>query len=311
MSVFLIIIISLLLFVILGFGADLVVINLKELSNKLGLKLFFLGMILGIVTSLPELAVGINAAIRGIPTVSVGNLLGGIIVLLGLILGTNLLLHKEVKTDGEFKSFLPISLIIILPIFLGLDGKFGPIDGALMIISYLIILWLVYRRNKFLEFPNIEIVVKKTVAKEFFYIIIGLAMIILSSSLIIKIAEYLLNIFEISPLLVGLLVFAIGTNLPEITVAFKAWRRKSSELSVSNLIGSAAANIFVLGIVSTTTTIAITLDKEFFLLAGTLIVLTILFSIFYKTDKKFTSFEGAILLLVYFLFLFLQYFLFL
>lgn len=310
MIIFWVIIALLLLFIVLGYGADLVVFNLKELGNKLGLKLFFLGMILGMVTSLPELAVGINSAIRGIPAISVGNLLGGVIVLLGLILGASLLLHREVKTDGEIKSFLPVSLIVILPLVLSLDGKLGIYDGCIMILSYLLLMWFVYRTNRLLEMPVVEMIDKKTINKEIFYIVVGLALIIFSSSLIIRIAEYLLGIFDVSPLIVGLLVFSIGTNLPEITVAFKAWRKKSSELSVSNLIGSAAANIFVLGTVSTMVQTNIALDKEFVLLAGTLVILVTLFGVFYRTGKKFSSFEGAVLLAVYCLFVFLQYFLF-
>jgi len=309
MSIFITFVLMVLLFIVLGFGADLVVFNLKEIGNKLGLKLFFLGMILGVVTSLPELAVGINSATRGLPAISAGNLLGGIIVLFGLVLGTSLLLHKEVKTDGEIKSFLPVALIIILPIFLSLDGKLGIFDGTLMILVYLILLWFIYRQSKILELPTVEIVVEKTVSKEIVYVFSGLVLIIFSSSLIVRLAEQLLTIFYISPLLVGLLIFAIGTNLPEITVAFKAWRRKSSELSVSNLIGSAAANIFVLGIVSSLSEINILLNKEFLLLSGTLIILSILFSIFYKTGKKFSNIEGSVLLAIYCLFLFLQYYL--
>lgn len=310
MIIFWVIIALLLLFIVLGYGADLVVFNLKELGNKLGLKLFFLGMILGMVTSLPELAVGINSAIRGIPAISVGNLLGGVIVLLGLILGASLLLHREVKTDGEIKSFLPVSLIVILPLVLSLDGKLGIYDGCIMILSYLLLMWFVYRTNRLLEMPVVEMIDKKTINKEIFYIVVGLALIIFSSSLIVRAAEYLLGIFDVSPLIVGLLVFSIGTNLPEITVAFKAWRKKSSELSVSNLIGSAAANIFVLGTVSTMVQTNIALDKEFVLLAGTLVILVTLFGVFYRTGKKFSSFEGAVLLAVYCLFVFLQYFLF-
>lgn len=310
MIIFWVIIALLLLFIVLGYGADLVVFNLKELGNKLGLKLFFLGMILGMVTSLPELAVGINSAIRGIPAISVGNLLGGVIVLLGLILGASLLLHREVKTDGEIKSFLPVSLIVILPLVLSLDGKLGIYDGCIMILSYLLLMWFVYRTNRLLEMPVVEMIDKKTINKEIFYIVVGLALIIFSSSLIVRAAEYLLGIFDVSPLVVGLLVFSIGTNLPEITVAFKAWRKKSSELSVSNLIGSAAANIFVLGTVSTMVQTDIALNKEFFLLVSTLVVLVTLFGVFYRTGKRFSSLEGAVLLAVYCLFVFLQYFLF-
>ncbi len=308
MNIFLAIIIMLLLFIVLSYGADLVIFNLREIGNKLGLKVFFLGMILGMITSLPELSVGVNSVIRGIPAISVGNLLGGIIVLLGLVLGSSLLLHREVQTDGEIKSFLPISLMLLLPIFLSFDGVIGGPDGFIMIAAYLLLIWSIYRRNRSLELPSVEIISRKVIVKEIFFIIFGIILIIVSSGLIVKLVDYLLQIFTVSPLVIGLLLFALGTNLPEITVAFKAWRKKSSELSVSNLLGSTVANVFVLGVVSSMIKIEIELNKEFYLVAITFFLLTALFGIFYRTGKKMTAVEGACLLAVYFIFIFLQYF---
>lgn len=307
MNIFLAISAITLLFITLGYGADLVVFNLKQIGNKLGIKVLFLGIILGFFTSLPEMSIGINSIIKEIPEMSAGNLFGGILVIIGLILGTSLLLHREVKTDGEIKIVLPLSLSILLPLVLSLDGLLSIFDGFAMIVVYLLLVWFIYRQTKSLEIPVVEIVDRKVLNKEIFLTIAGFAMIVVSSGLIVRLATYLLYIFSVSPFIIGLLVFSLGTNLPEITVAFKAWRKKSSELSVSNLMGSAVANVFIFGVTCSVMPTKIILNKEYYLLAITLVTMIFCFGLFYRTGKKMTAYEGAVLLGIYFIFVILQF----
>lgn len=308
MNVLLSVLAIILLFVILGYGADLVVLNLRQIGNKLGLKVFFLGIVLGLFTSLPELSVGVSSIVEKIPEISAGTLLGGILVIIGLILGTSLMLHREVKTDGEYKSFISLSSLLFLPIVLSWDGQLSIWDGFIMMIFYLFVVWFFYLQNKSVELPKVEIIDRQIVSKEIFSMIIGFVLLLVSSGLIVRLAHYLLNIFSVSPFMVGLLAFSLGTNLPEITISFKAWRKKSSELSVSNLLGSAVANVFILGVISSVMPIKIVLDREYYLLAIAFLIMIVLFGIFYRTGKKMTSREGTCLLIVYFVFILLQYF---
>ena len=307
MNVFLAILAILLLFIILGYGADLIVFNLRQIGIKFGIKLFFLGIVLGLFTSLPEMSIGINSIIKEVPEMSAGNLFGGILVILGLILGTSLLLNREVKTDGEIKIFLPLSLSILLPLALSLDGLLSVFDGFAMIAVYLLLIWFIYKQTRTLEIPAIEIVDRKILTKEIFLTIAGFIMIIVSSGLVVRLSTYLLHIFSVSPFIIGLLVFSLGTNLPEITVALKAWRKKSSELSVSNLMGSAVANVFIFGVTCSIMPTKIILNKEYYLLAATTVAMVFFFSLFYRTGKKMTAFEGAVLLAIYFTFIFMQF----
>lgn len=76
MSLILNIVILLVLFAALGLAADLAVKNIRSIALTLRLKLFSLGIILGIMTTLPELSVGINATIEDAAGLSVGNLMG-------------------------------------------------------------------------------------------------------------------------------------------------------------------------------------------------------------------------------------------
>ena len=64
MSIFLNVLILLALFALLGITADLAVNNIRFIAQSLKLKLFALGIVLGLFTTLPELAVGINANIE-------------------------------------------------------------------------------------------------------------------------------------------------------------------------------------------------------------------------------------------------------
>lgn len=68
------------MFVVLGGSAGLVVRNIKYIASALHIKLFAFGIVLGLITTLPELSVGINATIDGVAALSVGNLLSGLSV---------------------------------------------------------------------------------------------------------------------------------------------------------------------------------------------------------------------------------------
>lgn len=307
MNIFFVILFLIVLFVILGYGADLVISNLKEIGKSLGLKLFFLGIILGLITSLPEFSVGVNSIIRDIPAVSAGNLLGGIIVLMSLILGLNILFNREIITDGKIINLIPFFILILIPFFLSLDGIIGGIDGVILMLSYLFTVWFLYKKNQPKIIPSLEMINRREISREIFFMAVGLVLIVVSSSLIVRLAENFLEVFSISPLLVGVLIFSLGTNLPELSISFKAWRKKNSELSISNLLGSAAANIFVLGVVASMQKIEIKINQEFCLIASTFLVLIALFAIFYRSQKKFSFFEGLAFVLVYILFLFAQY----
>ena len=75
------------LFYLLGKSADLMVLNVRRLGEALGVKIFAFGIVLGFLTSFPEIAVGVNSLLLDIRSLSLGNLFGGILVTFGLILG--------------------------------------------------------------------------------------------------------------------------------------------------------------------------------------------------------------------------------
>lgn len=293
------------LFLVLGLSADFAVKNIKYIALSLRLKMFVLGAILGIATTLPELSVGINAALKGVSGVSAGNILGGITVIIGLILGVSLILHKNIDTENNLKSLIPVLIVILSPFLLGTDGVFSAIDGIIMISLYLILIIYLYKTGKsnIISGEGLIILEKKKISKALLFSLLGIIIVILSSSFIVELASNLLEKTGMSKLMLGILVFSIGTNLPEITIALTSWKRKASELSVSFLISSAFTNIFALGIISIFKPITFQIGPSYYVLAFFLSLIMILFVIFAFSDKKLSRREGVVLLFAYLAFL--------
>ncbi len=295
------------LFYILGKTADLLVVETKILGERLKMRIFFLGIILGFLTSMPELAIGLNAATKNASAISFGNLVGGIIVLFGLILGISVFLNRSIATDGKTKNILPLLIYLFLPLVFGLDGSISPVEGIALIVGYVLLIFHLYattrgnkKRVKKIKLSGIEFT--KTIFL-FGGSIIG---IILISNLIIRLTLSVLQIFVISPFIIGLLAYSLGTNLPEIMITIRAWKNNTKELSVSNLIGSAIANGCIIGIVAFINIIPVTVNAGYYLLMFFMAVLFGKLLAFYESDSALTRREGIVLAVIYFLFVIVQ-----
>lgn len=293
----------LILFYLLGKAADLVVGQVREIAKKLGIKIFFLGLLLGVFTTLPELTIGVNALINNVQEISLGNLLGGIMVLFGFILGVSLILNRKIKTDGQIKNFLPVLIYLFAPMLFGLDGKIGFIDGIILTLSYFLLLYYLYLLHKNSNPLHLELARNGRVLKNLFFVLFGLIVVVTLSNLIIRCTTILLTNFKIPGFLVGLILFSIGTNLPEIIVTIKSWLKNIKELSISNLIGSAMANILIIGIFSSIKIFSIEINLDYYILMFFLALILFCLLIFYKSKNELSRNEGIVLLLIYLLFL--------
>lgn len=307
MPIFLSIIILIGLFIILGGSAIVVVNNVKKIALHLGIPMFILGAILGILTSFPEFSIAVSASINNVRDISIGNLFGGIMVILGLILGLCMILNRKIKTDGDVMTPLPGFFLLILPLILGLDRVLSFNDGLILCIGYVTFLTHLYYKNQHVHDIHPVIVKKKTVIKEILLAIGGTLTIVIASSLIINIATHLLLKFSISQFLLGLIVFSIGTNLPELTVIITSWRKKIRGISFSHILGSAIVNPLILGIMAMISPLTMTIDFSYILILYFFILISILLLYFYRSNRTLSRPEGVVLILIFLMFTYLQY----
>lgn len=297
------------LFFFLGKGAALVVNNLKAIAQRLGLSIGTLGLVLGFVTSLPEIAIATKASIDGVSSLSMGNLLGAVMVLFCLILGLSITLNRGIATDGHAGGIVAATVYFALPILLGLDGTIGAFDGFILLFAFIPLLVLLFRpRQQHVRF-EISLVHDRSLFNHLILAVVGMLIVAVASDLIVRQTEHLLANTGISPFIIGLLIFGIGTNLPELTIAITAWRRHSAELSVSNLVGSSVTNIVIIGVLAVARPLVITNTISFLVSGIFLVVAGSLMAWFFWSQKKLSSREGLILLAVYFIFVSTQLFL--
>ena len=294
------------LFYLLGKAADVVITSVKNIGEMLRIKIFLLGILLGFLTSLPEVGIGINATIDGVSTISVGNLLGGIVVLFSLVLGINVVLHRGLKMTEKTLTLSLVFAYFLLPLALALDGFLSFIDGILLVITYFLLLTYLYYQHKEDHSHRTAFINKKKLAKDFLLMFVGVTAILLISDLVVHLAELLLSHWSIRPFIVGLLMFSLGTNLPEIIVAVKSWSKNLKDLSLSNLIGSGLANGLILGGLVIARPVNIVTGSNYYFLIFSMGVLFLSILYMFQTGKELTFKEGLVLASIYFLFLFTQ-----
>lgn len=330
LTIFSLSILAVVFFIILSRGADLLLGNLRALADRSKLHPMLLGIMLGFLTAIPEFMVGINAVRQGIVGVSLGNIWGGNIVLLALILGMAIVLQGRIKTDGRMFVLLPSFIFILFSLFLGLKGSLNHYDGLLLLIFYLLILYLDFLAGGHYQSDNLTkkvvlesegIKVKKgwlakrfynwdkAFKKELFWFFIGLALVFIASYAIMEIADIFLGIFPLPPFLVGLLVFSILTNLPEIMVMIRSVKAKAGEISFGHLVGSAVSHVVVLGLLTFVTTIDVDVSWRYYILMIFMTLILSSIALFYITKRRFDRWEGLVLLCLYLFFVAYEIFL--
>jgi len=282
--------------------AEVIIKSLKEIAQILNWSTFIVAfLVLGAATSTPELLVGVNASLDKTPLLSLGNLMGATIVLLTLITGLSATFSGRIAIDHLFaKEDLTITnIVLVAPILLLYDSVLSRFDSVIVIIIYGLYVYHVYSGRHKLGNPELNANVNANLSKSIFIFFTGLVGIALASKFAVDSAIIVGTYFSVPLLLLGVLVFSIGTNFPEIVVAFMAIRKRQKNIITGNVLGSAATNSLIIAIVSLISPIQIYDMKLFYLSAAFYMLAVFTFSYFVKSKDDITRREGFLLLSIY------------
>ena len=298
-------------------ATDVLVIHLKSLSRKIAVGGFALAAFLvGFSTSLPELFVGLTSAFEGIPTLSLGNLIGANISNLSLVVGLAAFLGGGVKirNGAERRDVFYAFLAGAIPLIFLFDKELGRIEGIVLIIIYLSYNYLLLRkRDQTLEENGgfwrgfLRRFQHKETKKELEIIFFSLVLIIISADIMVRLAKTIAVSINFPPFLIGLFLLAIGTSLPELVFGFEAVRKKEGEMLMGNLIGSLVINsTLIVGLVALISPIKIKTFSDYTLASVVFVTLFLLVYVFTKTKNRLEKWEGLALVAVYIIFFILE-----
>ncbi|MAR26452.1 MAG: hypothetical protein CMC50_03395 [Flavobacteriaceae bacterium] len=122
----------------------------------------------------------------------------------------------------------------------------------------------------------------------------GLVLLIIGGNLLLKSAVSLSLKFNIPKILIGMTVVSFATSAPELIVSIKSAFLGSSDLAVSNVLGSNIANIgLVLGIIILISPIQI--SKDIYKLDWPIMMFSAIMFYLFILDLKIERYEGLIL----------------
>ncbi len=304
-------------------SADLIEDVLVQIAKRVKVSPFIIGfVILSFVSSLPEASLLVSSAAEQIPSLSVGNLLGASIILLTLVVAINTLKHKEVSFSGKFtvKEVIWAMVVVGVQVIIVADGVLGFWEGVAAIATYAIFTLYISAlgqdhhlhirglrhhgqgQHKSKDTHIEEATVKvSSLWKLSIRGLFGLIGLIVFSALLVDVAVTTASMLQVPESVIGLLVLALGTNIPEIIIALRAKNGQTEQMAVGNFIGSAAINTAILGVLAILSSGA--LRNHTSLIPSMIILITtlILFSIVAWSDRKIKRPEGIILLGVYLL----------
>ena len=241
---------------ILGFfllvkGAEEMVRTAIQIAMKFNMPNSVIGAtFIGFGTSAPELFASSGAALNGNLSLGIGNIIGSniansLVAVSVLYLALNRDFKKKLNLNNTssiwmvFATILFVSFYLMLkefPLFLGI--------GLLVLVI----------------FVTYKLVTEEAVDQEDLLIeekdyvglraIASLTATIFGSTLVVNNAVNLAEYFNISSIIIGVTVVALGTSLPEVAGTIAAAKMKNPDIVFGNIFGSNLFNIALVGGVS-------------------------------------------------------------
>ena len=227
-------------------------------------------------------------------------MLGGTVVVRGSFL----------KTD-VFYAFL----VGTIPMLLLFDRYLGQMDGLILLAVYGFYNFSVFkkRQKKIAEARNnnesfIHYLIRRVnyhhSQTELAWVFLGVALLLFAADMLVKTAVSMAISLNLPLLLMGLLVVAIGTSLPEFAFSLKAIREHQPEMVFGDLLGSIIANsTLIIGVTALIEPMRIQAFEEYLLATMGFVCIFGAFYYFIRTKHKLERWEGAFLIGLYLAFM--------
>lgn len=263
-------------------------------------------LLMAAATSIPELFVGINAAVSGIPELSLGNVLGANLLNVTVVVGAIALFQATMAKGERAAHEAGITFTLALtPVILLVDGALSRADGMALVFlffAYIRYLFVASRisgsaMNSIEPTPaNFGVFIKKL-----FSFLGGIAILLLASRIVVFAAESGARVFGVPSFLIGFMVLSLGTTLPELTFGIRSAMRGHGSMGVGSAVGSVMFNsLFILGVVAMISPIAIAgIHKHVFVSFFAVIFIILFLHLVFRLFGRIPKSVGAALIFVY------------
>lgn len=201
-------------------------------------------------TSSPELAVGVSAALNGVPQIAFGDVLGANIVNVGLVLALAVLISAmKCPRDSIRRDFSAALLTPVLTAALAVDGEISRVDGVVLLAVFFIWLSMTVmsaRRQRGDVLPEAN---GGRGWRLIAVLLVGLVILFAAGHLIVTGAKGVARAMGIGEFIIGAVIVAVGTTVPELATTIVSKLRGYEEVGLGTVLGSIVFNAcFIIGV---------------------------------------------------------------
>ena len=295
---------------ILGFcaliwSADRFVLSSAAAASNLGVSKVVIGLtFVAVGTSAPEIMVGIQSCLSGMSDFAIGNAIGSNIANIGLVLGVTALVRELPFRPSTLRHEVPWMIgATLLALLCLVNFKLTVLDGLALLAGLAFLLYRLKTVSGGAAMPQmlrdeVEGLPEMRMGKATAWFLVGLAVLLFSSHLLVVAATEVAERFHVPPHVIGLTIIAVGTSLPELSVTITAAVRRHADLAIGNVVGSNILNILaVLAIpaLMDPRTIDPSVVWRDYCVMMALTALLVLFAYGIGSRKVITRFEGVVL----------------
>ncbi len=257
--------------IILCVGGYTLVLGGVSLARKLQISSMVIGLtVVAYGTSTPELATAIHASIDSHTDLILGNIVGSNISNVGMVIGISAMLAVGAGLGIRRRTVTRwIPMVIVASVALVLmswhDGEISKYDGIALIVGLIIFTVYIVGTAKrqdpvgdVVEDEDPEIHMSfirftiNTVPRAILCVCVGAGLLFLGGQFTVDGAVAFSENLGISQLVIGVVIVAIGTSLPELVTSVIAIRKGQMDIGVGNIIGSNIYNILLIGGIAAT-----------------------------------------------------------
>jgi len=244
----------------LFFGGEALVRGSVGIARRMAVPPLLIGLtVVGFGTSTPELLVSVDAALRGVPDIAVGNIIGSNIANILLIVGVSALVWPIRISGATLRrdtGVMMAATLVLIPV-LAL-GEIARLSGLALFAGLVMYLSWAYLRPGEAEAASETDATPPSNLISLLWVIAGLFALMAGARMLVDGAVAIARGYGVSEAFIGLTIVAIGTSLPELATSLIAALRRQSEIAIGNIIGSNIFNILgILGVTAMVTPIPV------------------------------------------------------
>ena len=274
---------------ILIWGADKFVDNSSLIAKKIGVSELTIGLtIVALGTSAPEIFVGISSVLNKSESIAMGAVVGSNISNIALIFGVSCIGISFLPKKTPIIQLMPFLVSALILGYVLIDLNVSKFDGVLLLLSFCYFLYVINTNRD--SQTLIDEQQDKNNSITLIFLTIGLISLIFGSRYAVIYAEKIAILLNISELIIGLTIIAIGTSLPELAATISAVLKKKTDMVVGNVIGSNVLNITlvvpIIGFFSSVQLDQVLLSRDYTIMISATIVFMLV--VLFYSNKVFS-----------------------